>query len=66
MNPVCRQLIGATDRLIGDGRNFAMAHVLPNALQVPAIKKLENKHIVLASNSPRRKEIFQTILVGAP
>jgi septum formation protein len=39
-------------------------HVLPNALQVPAIKKLSGKRIVLASNSPRRKEIFSNILVS--
>ncbi|KAF5367001.1 hypothetical protein D9758_003984 [Tetrapyrgos nigripes] len=34
-------------------------HVLPHALQVPAIKKLAGKRIILASNSPRRKEILQ-------
>ncbi|KAK7454457.1 hypothetical protein VKT23_011213 [Stygiomarasmius scandens] len=35
-------------------------HVLPHALKVPAIKKLVGKRIILASNSPRRKEILQT------
>ncbi|KAK0206899.1 inosine triphosphate pyrophosphatase-like protein [Desarmillaria ectypa] len=35
-------------------------HILPHALQVPAIKKLLDKKIILASNSPRRKEILQT------
>ncbi|EKM83356.1 hypothetical protein AGABI1DRAFT_96357 [Agaricus bisporus var. burnettii JB137-S8] len=36
-------------------------YILPHALQVPAIKKLQNKRIVLASSSPRRKEILQTL-----
>ncbi|KAG5351746.1 hypothetical protein C0989_005043 [Termitomyces sp. Mn162] len=35
-------------------------HILPTALKLPAIKKLEGKRIVLASNSPRRQEIFRT------
>ncbi|RDB25538.1 N-acetylserotonin O-methyltransferase-like protein [Hypsizygus marmoreus] len=35
-------------------------HILPHALQVPAIKKLAGKRIVLASNSPRRQEILHT------
>ncbi|KAL9709010.1 hypothetical protein Ac2012v2_007826 [Leucoagaricus gongylophorus] len=35
-------------------------HILPHALRTPAIKKLEGKRIVLASNSPRRKEILNT------
>ncbi|KAF5379744.1 hypothetical protein D9615_005817 [Tricholomella constricta] len=34
--------------------------VLPHALQLPAIKKLSGKRIVLASNSPRRQEILRT------
>ncbi|TCD61346.1 hypothetical protein EIP91_008573 [Steccherinum ochraceum] len=34
--------------------------VLENALQVPATKKLVGKRVVLASNSPRRKEILKT------
>jgi len=34
--------------------------VLPHALRIPALTKLKNKRVVLASNSPRRKEIFQT------
>jgi len=33
--------------------------VLPHALQTPSIKKLSGKRIILASNSPRRKEILQ-------
>ena len=37
-------------------------NVLPHALQVPAIKKLKGKRIVLASNSPRRKEILRTLV----
>ncbi|KAG6901957.1 hypothetical protein C0995_006186 [Termitomyces sp. Mi166 len=35
-------------------------HILPNALRLPVIKKLEGKRIVLASNSPRRQEILRT------
>ncbi|KAG6816674.1 hypothetical protein H0H87_004034 [Tephrocybe sp. NHM501043] len=35
-------------------------HILPNALKLPVIKKLEEKRIVLASNSPRRQEILRT------
>ncbi|KIM39188.1 hypothetical protein M413DRAFT_447151 [Hebeloma cylindrosporum] len=35
-------------------------HILPHALRVPAIEKLKGKRIVLASNSPRRKEILRT------
>jgi len=35
-------------------------HVLSHALKTPCIKKLKGKRIVLASNSPRRKEILQT------
>ncbi len=35
-------------------------HILPHALNLPAIKKLDGKRIVLASNSPRRREILQT------
>ncbi|KAI0791223.1 Maf/Ham1 [Abortiporus biennis] len=34
--------------------------VLPHALKLPATKKLVGKRVVLASNSPRRKEILQT------
>ena len=36
--------------------------VLPTALQVPSIKKLKGKRVVLASNSPRRKEILSTFV----
>jgi len=35
--------------------------VLPNALRTPAIEKLRNKRVVLASASPRRKEILQAL-----
>ncbi|KJA25077.1 hypothetical protein HYPSUDRAFT_65027 [Hypholoma sublateritium FD-334 SS-4] len=35
-------------------------HILPHALRVPAVEKLKDKRIVLASNSPRRKEILRT------
>jgi hypothetical protein len=34
-------------------------HILPHALKTPAIKKLSGKRIVLASASPRRKEILE-------
>lgn len=37
--------------------------VLPHALRVPSLQKLVGKRVVLASNSPRRKEILQ-IFVG--
>ncbi|KAJ8455202.1 hypothetical protein ONZ45_g18222 [Pleurotus djamor] len=33
--------------------------ILPHALKIPAIEKLSGKRVVLASNSPRRKEILQ-------
>jgi len=33
-------------------------HVLPHALQTPAIKKLTGKRVILASASPRRKDIL--------
>lgn len=36
--------------------------ILPHALHIPLIKKLKDKRIVLASNSPRRKEILRTIV----
>uniref|UniRef100_A0A8H8CF57 Maf/Ham1 n=1 Tax=Psilocybe cubensis TaxID=181762 RepID=A0A8H8CF57_PSICU len=35
-------------------------HILPHALRLPAIEKLKGKRIVLASNSPRRKDILRT------
>jgi len=35
--------------------------VLPNALQIPVIQKLSGKRIILASNSPRRKEILNNL-----
>ncbi|RDX46252.1 Maf/Ham1 [Lentinus brumalis] len=34
--------------------------VLPHALKIPALEKLVGKRVVLASNSPRRKEILKT------
>ena len=33
--------------------------VLPHALHIPGINKLAGKRVVLASGSPRRKEILQ-------
>ncbi|KAG1736295.1 Maf Ham1 [Suillus lakei] len=35
--------------------------VLPTALKTPTIQKLTNKRIILASASPRRKEILKTL-----
>ncbi|KAI6044847.1 Maf Ham1 [Pisolithus marmoratus] len=35
--------------------------VLPNALKTPGIERLRNKRVVLASASPRRKEILRTL-----
>ncbi|GLB44725.1 putative maf-like protein [Lyophyllum shimeji] len=35
-------------------------HILSHALELPVIKKLAGKRIVLASNSPRRQEILRT------
>jgi septum formation protein len=37
--------------------------VLPHALNLPSIRKLAGKRVILASASPRRKEILQTIVV---
>ncbi|KAI0363862.1 Maf/Ham1 [Pilatotrama ljubarskyi] len=34
--------------------------VLPHALKIPALEKLVGKRVILASNSPRRREILQT------
>jgi len=36
-------------------------HILSHALSIPIIQKLKDKRIVLASNSPRRKEILRAI-----
>jgi hypothetical protein len=36
--------------------------VRPNALRVPGLVKLSGKRVVLASNSPRRKEILKTFV----
>ena len=37
-------------------------HILDHALRTPAFQKLKDKRIVLASNSPRRKEILCTFV----
>ncbi|KAG1851490.1 Maf Ham1 [Suillus tomentosus] len=39
--------------------------VLPTALKTPAVQKLTNKRVILASASPRRKEILQTLGLAA-
>ena len=36
--------------------------VLPHALRVSALQKLVGKRVILASNSPRRKDILRTIV----
>ena len=36
--------------------------VLPHALRLPALEKLVGKRVVLASNSPRRREILKTFV----
>jgi hypothetical protein len=36
--------------------------VLPNALRIPCMTKMSGKRIVLASASPRRKEVFRTFV----
>ena len=36
--------------------------VLPHALKIPALEKLVGKRVVLASNSPRRKDILRTFV----
>lgn len=36
--------------------------VLPHAIKTPSIKKLEGKRVVLASASPRRKDILETFV----
>ena len=36
--------------------------VLPHALQLPALKKLVGKRVILASASPRRRDILQTFV----
>ena len=36
--------------------------VLPHALKVPGLVKLSGKRVVLASASPRRKEILATFV----
>lgn len=36
--------------------------LLPNHLDLPSIKELSGKRVILASNSPRRKDILATIV----
>ena len=36
--------------------------VLPHALKIPALEKLVGKRVVLASNSPRRRDILRTFV----
>jgi hypothetical protein len=40
--------------------------VLPHALHIPGINKLAGKRVILASNSPRRKEILQVFVRCTP
>ena len=37
-------------------------HVLSHALKTSVLEKLKDKRVVLASNSPRRKELLRTIV----
>ena len=48
----------------GGGKVALPAHncVLPHALRTPALEKLVGKRVVLASNSPRRREILTTFV----
>ena len=41
---------------------MARTSVLPNALRIPALNKLANKRIVLASASPRRLDILKQLV----
>jgi hypothetical protein len=45
-------------------RSMAPKHnaVLTTALKIPTTQKLTNKRVILASASPRRKEILQTLV----
>jgi len=54
-----RQTRPASDSL--SSKSMA-THVLDHALRTTAIEKLKGKRIVLASNSPRRKEILHTLV----
>ncbi len=36
--------------------------LLPHALRTPSLEKLVGKRVVLASNSPRRKDILSTFV----
>ena len=36
--------------------------ILPHALKIPALEKLVGKRVVLASNSPRRRDILRTFV----
>ena len=40
--------------------------VLPHALRVPGLTKLSGKRVVLASASPRRREILRTFVSEPP
>ena len=40
--------------------------VQPTALQTPALKKLYGKRVILASASPRRKQILETFVRTLP
>lgn len=41
-------------------------HILDHALRTPSVEKLKGKRIVLASNSPRRKEILRVFVRPLP
>lgn len=40
--------------------------VLPTAMPWPIFERLKNKRVVLASSSPRRKDILENIVSAVP
>jgi hypothetical protein len=40
--------------------------ITPSALRLPGITKLSKKRVILASNSPRRRDILKTFVLDTP